>query len=150
MKNINRIMVAIDFSEYSEEIMQSAVYLANKFRAELILANVINQREVDAIQTAALTTGNISFTDYMDEIEKDRSQKMEGLIEETFCRHLSIKKRIVIGVPYNKLKTIIKEEDADLLVMGTRGRNLLNMILGSTAEKMFRHCPVPLLSIRNK
>jgi len=150
MKTINKIMVAIDFSEYSSEIMQAAVYFANKVGAELIMANIINQREADAIQTASLTAGNFSFKEFVDQIENERSQKMDNLIEETFCSHLSVKKIIAIGVPYNKLSQIAKDEGVGLVVMGTRGRNLLTILLGSTAEKMFRHCPVPLLSIRNK
>jgi nucleotide-binding universal stress UspA family protein len=45
----------------------------------------------------------------------------------------------------------IEEKNPDLLIMGAKGRsNVADMILGSCAQRMFRHCPIPLLSIRHK
>jgi nucleotide-binding universal stress UspA family protein len=43
----------------------------------------------------------------------------------------------------------IDEKHADLLIMSTKGRsNLADTVIGSCAQKMYRRCPVPLLSLR--
>ncbi|MBW1888599.1 MAG: universal stress protein [Deltaproteobacteria bacterium] len=151
MKQINKILVAIDLSEYSTQTMQYAADLADKLKSQLIIINVINQRDVEAIKRVALEASNISVGDYLENQEKERLELIQNLIEETKCTHLSIKKVVCMGVPFQKLVHTVKDEGVDLVVMGAKGRsNLVNVLFGSTAEKMFRHCPVPLLSIRNR
>ncbi len=149
MKKISKIMVACDFSEYSKQALMYAAELAEILKANLIVIHVINQRDVDAVQQATVFSPDISLDEFLKRQTENRSKRIDKLIEETTTPHLPVNKIIKIGIPFSELIHAIEEEGADLVVMGPKGRSNLNGILfGTTAEKMSRHCPVPLLSIR--
>lgn len=149
MKGINKIMVACDFSEYSKAALEYAAALAETLKADLIIAHVINQRDVDAVQKVSVYSAVISVEEFTKHQRENRSQRIDELIEEASLTHLPVKKIIKVGIPFYELIHAIKDENADLLVMGPKGRsNIKGILFGTTAEKMFRHCPVPLLSIR--
>ena len=149
MKGIKKILVAIDLSEYSAKTMEYAADLADILNAELIVGNIINQRDVEAIQRVVQMSNGISVEKFIVETEKERNQLIQELMEETSCTRLHARIVFHAGVPFVELIKIVEDEGADLVVMGTKGRsNLANVLLGSTAEKMFSRCPVPLLSVR--
>ena len=54
MKRIQRIMVACDLSEYSEQGLKYAVVLAENLNARLLIVNLINQRDVVAVTESIL------------------------------------------------------------------------------------------------
>jgi len=149
METIKKIMVAFDLSEYSKEALRYACKLADSFKAELIVANVIHQRDVEAVRMVELASSVFTSNEFIENQKKDRSHEIEEIINKLSSGNLSIKKVFRVGVPFHELIHAIKDEGVDLLVMGPKGRgNLKGILFGSTAEKMFRHCPVPLLSVR--
>ena len=159
MKDIHKILVGSDFSKYSKNTLPYAAALAAKFQAELIIVNVINKREIDTILKVAEGQFDRNIEKYVEKtaqeyeirVKADRTRQMEKLIEDTDCAHLPIKKVFRVGVPFQELIRAIEDEGADLMVMGPKGRSdLAGVLFGSNAEKVFRRCPIPLLSVRSK
>ena len=144
-------MVAVDFSEYSQKIVENAGHLAQDLGAELIFVNVINQRDINMVKQVTLHTDRISVKDYINGLIDDRNEQMQRLLKDTSCTLIPNRFTIKKGVPFVELVKTAEEEKVDIVVMGTKGRgNIAGILFGSQAEKMFRHCPVPLLSIREK
>jgi nucleotide-binding universal stress UspA family protein len=149
MKGFKKIMVAVDFSDHSLSSVRHAVRMAKVLGAELLLVNVINQRDVDLMKQVADEAINFSVETYLKDTVVDRKEAFESLIDQSGCNALTVNTHIRIGHPYEELLKEIEEKKPDLLVMGVKGRsNLIDAVIGSCAQKMFRRCPVPLLSIR--
>ncbi len=149
MKTVNKIMVAIDFSGYSLPVLRYAASLAIDVDAQLLLINVINQRDVDMVRKVADVAPQLSVKTYLEESMADREAQFQDLIKEAGCQDVDVKTGVRIGVPYKELLQVIEEKKPDILVMAAKGRsNLVDTVIGSCAQKMFRRCPIPLLSIR--
>jgi nucleotide-binding universal stress UspA family protein len=151
MQPIKKIMVAVDFSDYSKPTLTYAAYLADAFKAPLIIVNVINQRDVDAIQKVEAEGVGITTEKYIDLQKTNRLVTIDQLLREANCYDLQPLKIFRVGTPWVELLEVVKEQRVDLVVIGTKGRsNIANTLFGSTAEKVYRRCGVPVLSVRGK
>ena len=153
MKPFQKILVACDLSKYTPQIMSFAIAMAECSGAKLILANVINKRDVEAIEHAvhrSLLIQKEAFPEtYIREHREERETALNALITDSGKPDLFLRTVVRTGVPVQELLHVVETEQIDLVVMGTRGRtNLASVLLGATAEKMFRLCPVPILSVR--
>ena len=153
MRQIEKIAVALDLSVYSQGILEYALTVARRTSAELVLVNVINRRSLEAAKQAfnAEHPGGFSMDKFVGDDVKRRRRQITELVAECGAGNDPVRIVIRTGVPFEEILNAVEEEEVDLLVMGPKGRtNLPGFLSGSSAEKLFRHSPVPVLSVREK
>jgi nucleotide-binding universal stress UspA family protein len=151
MDETKKIMVALAFSEYAEGIFGYAARLAKRLDAELIVASVINARDVQAIGTISSMGYDVDSEQYVANINNERQSQLEKFINAHAFPSDKIKTVIRVGDPVDELLKTAVKENVDMIVMGIKGRtNLEYMFVGSVAEKMFRRSPVPIVSYRDE
>ena len=151
MDEIKKIMVAVGFSEYAEGIFNYADKLAAKLGAELVVANIINSRDVEAVTTITKMGYDLDPERYIEELKEERQNAFEETVKNATLSGDSTRLVLQVGNPIDELLKIIVEEKVDLVVMGVKGRtDLEHIFIGSVAEKLFRRSPVTVLSYRDE
>ena len=92
MKRISKIMVACDFSEYSIEALKYAAELAEDLKSDLIIVNVINERDVISIRMVSNVSSAIPEEKFLKDKMERRLERINELIEEISPSHLPVKK----------------------------------------------------------
>lgn len=148
MTQTMKVMTAVDLSDYSTAIIRYSIWLATQLDAELILVNVVNQRDLDMVGRAMAGYESFSFPIYIDEQEQERKARMKDLFDGASPGTVQCRYLVQTGIPYRELLAAIESEKPQLLVVGTKGRsNLADVVVGSTARKLYRRTPVPLVTI---
>jgi nucleotide-binding universal stress UspA family protein len=145
MNEFKTILFATDFSESSDYAFGKALTLARKFNARLLILHVINE----PVDLRGFYVPHISFDKLEEEIEEGAQKMMEKFCRTHIRDYDNFESFIVPGIPYDEVIKKAVAESADLIVMGTHGRTGLDHVLfGSTAEKVVRKSPVPVMTIR--
>lgn len=131
--NLRRILICSDFSECSDRALHYAVSLATEFGSELSLVHVLEH--LPAPQH--LEAENTCVTDLL-----------ERKIPEEARRYCKIKAVVRSGKPYEEIIKVAEEDKSDLIIVGVRGRNILDLALfGSTTHRVLQLGPCPVLAI---
>lgn len=150
---ISKLAVAIDFSTYSRITLEYAVETANLTQSSMVLINIINQKQIYAMEKAvnAEHPNRFDLGKFLSEEIDRRKLKLKTLIKGVPAMDdVPVKIRIGHGVPYMEILEAVKKENADFLVFGPKGQtDLKEFLFGSVAEKLFRHSPVAVMSVRS-
>jgi len=145
MEMIKKILVPIDFSDYSKKALQYTVKFATSLKAELFLVYVIEPM----VYPADLSMGQMVIP----QSEVNLSEKAQIELEELALNEIgaSLQYNILIktGKPFMEIIESASELDVDLIIISTHGHTgVEHLLFGSTSEKVVRKAPCPVLTLR--
>jgi universal stress protein A len=156
-----KILVAIDYSDNSEQALQWGVSLAQQYRAKLLLVHVIPKAVEEVypqgtsfatlapLYYGGMAPGCQPFSSQPIIIDLQENARME--LERFAYKHLGTLPalQVPVGKPAEEILRVARDEGVGLIVMGTHGRTgLRHLLLGSVAEAVSRCAPCPVFTLR--
>jgi nucleotide-binding universal stress UspA family protein len=145
------ILVAMAATAYCQGIFDFAASLATDLDAKIVVASVINERDIAAVRQIAAMGYQVDGENYTTDVKSARKQDIDTIIARSDFPQQRVRTIIKVGNPVDELLKLVVAESVDLVVMGTKGRtDLEHIFTGSVAEKMFRKSPATIVSYRNE
>jgi universal stress protein A len=143
--NIAKVLVPIDFSDYSKSALKYAVNFVKHFKAKLHLIYVVEP----VVYPPDFSMGQISIPSVDLEMDKRAANELNKLANQEIPSEIVVKTIVKTGKPFLEIIETAQEEDIDLIIIATHGHTgMEHLLFGSTAEKVVRKAPCPVLTIR--
>ncbi|MDF0642533.1 MAG: universal stress protein [Nitrospira sp.] len=138
---IERILLATDFSSWARRAEDYACSLASLWNARLTIMSVLEL-------VPGMNPDYPVNHQYLTERMRETSEQLAECKRRIEFREIFVSARIGTGLPSEEVVAAALAEDSDLVVLGTRGRSgLAHVLLGSTAERVIRTAPCPVLAV---
>ncbi len=145
------VLVALDFSTDSEAAFLWGAKHAALISAPLMVLHVIH----DPVENPGFYNKEGEST--LLPIEDIAEEKMQDFFLNVAKAQPQLKnvqlidRKLAIGLPAGRIVEVANNENAQLIVMGTRGRTgLSNLLLGSVAKKVLQHASVPVVVVKSE
>ncbi|MEO6904425.1 MAG: universal stress protein [Bacteroidia bacterium] len=142
---IEKILIPIDFSETAMKAVEHAAFIANTFKAELILLHVVEKQweHFNIIQpelTVPQPSGIIPL------VEKKLAEIASDIFTKYGVKSITISST---GNIFSEIIAVSEEHHVDLIVMGTHGtKGVVEFFIGSNTYKIVTKSKCPVLSIQ--
>ena len=137
-----RVLCPVDFSESSLAALRFAISIAEEADAHLTVLHVGDWASEESLAVDHQTTFGAGF-------EQQARQRLESLIPDDVRVWCKPQTRVEFGKPHRQILEVVRTDGTDLIVMGVRGRNPVDLTLfGSTTNHVVRGSACPVLTIK--
>jgi universal stress protein A len=144
---LEHLLVPVDFSDRSRQALAEAVAFARPFRSRVSLIHVVEPMVLPENLMLAVP----ELPEMGGNLVDDCQQRLARLAEQEIPAEQRGRTFVRVGRPFDEICQAATEEQADLIVISTHGyTGLKHVLLGSTAERVVRHAPCPVLTLRAK
>jgi universal stress protein A len=144
MGDYKKILLAVDFSEFTENLCQRAAMLSKVFNATVSYIHVVEPIILD-MPYEVLPAESIELEQGLVRHAHARLRELAqqyGLNEEQI--------QVEMGSSKAEILRIAKEQEIDLIIIGSHGRHGIALLLGSTANAVLHGAPCDVLAVRIK
>jgi nucleotide-binding universal stress UspA family protein len=135
------VLIATDFSEASEKALRYSLALARFYESKFCLAHVVSSLGLTMAGPGAIAACE-------EAVSREAADLQDSLIQTGALTGIQHKFIVRQGELWPELREIVRQESADLLVVGTHGRHsIAKLFFGSIAEQIFRQADCPVLTI---
>lgn len=143
---IKKILVPIDFSDYSKSSLKYAVNFIKIFKAELFIIYVVEP----VIYPPDFSMGQIAIPTVDLEMDKRAVEELNKLAKKEIPEDIKVHTVVKTGKPFLEIIETAAEENIDLIIIASHGHTgVEHLLFGSTAEKVVRKAPCPVLTLRD-
>ena len=138
---LKSVLIATDFSEASEKPLRHALAIARHYGAKFYLLHVVTSLGFTLVGPDAVSAAT-------EAVRRDARQLEGTLIQNGALAGLRHEVIVCQGDVWKELEKVVRQEQVDLLVIGTHGRRGFGkLFLGSVAEQIFRHADCLVLTV---
>lgn len=146
---VKKILWPSDASESANKALETAIEVAKQYNAKLYGLQVVT--EVPTLTDTGPPMSGLDIPKYEEELRNGAQEALAELVKGKVPDSIEVVTYIKMGKAAEVIITFAKEKEIDLIVMATHGRSgLSHLLLGSVAENVIRHSPVPTLIIPDK
>ena len=148
---IKKILVVIDGSEQSDKALDFALDLAVLCSAEIVLINVLSPSLLSYVYNSRMFVPNVDYSKYLKQIRTPHEKLLSKALDKAkkFQETLKVSKELVEGRPSDKIVETAKDEECDLIVIGSRGLGgIKEFFLDSVSDRVADHAPCPVLIVK--
>lgn len=141
---VKKILVPVDFSENSNRIIQYGAYVAKQFGAEMEAIFVAQTFQ----DYSEFFEPHMPVIQFEEDLIASAKEKMKSFLAESLESSVVCRGVVMAGDIAETILDYAKEQQVDLVVMGTHGyKGLEKVLFGSIAEKVVKRSPCPVLTI---
>jgi nucleotide-binding universal stress UspA family protein len=139
-----RLLCPVDFSESSLAALRFACSLAKEADARLTILHVFDWPPDDE-----LLVERFDAPEFRRVVEEQARGRLQALVTDDVRVWCKPSTKVAYGKPYREILDVAEKEQTDLIVIGVRGRNPLDLTLfGSTTNHVVRRASCPVLTLR--
>jgi nucleotide-binding universal stress UspA family protein len=139
---LERLLVAYDFSDYSELALKYALSLAQEHQAELHVLHVLPRGSVSDPEIAWYPMGK-------DNAYHQAARRLQRAIPQETRLWCKIRHAVAEGQPYREILNYAERHSIDLISLGAHGAGFgMRTLFGSNVDRVLRQAPCPVLVAR--